>query len=397
QFSNASNLRHLKRFRSLDTINESSDVPPHFPITALGDRFNIYDNEESRTGINKMSKKVTTIKNSVDKMPVIPRFYFPVISKIQENRPESVLVIECGLPRYMSVALFCKMVELGCANERVTFEQFESLERYIRNEYYFKPIESVNDDSYFFRLEDIVMTHPGLEFLRKNLVFRERYVETVICRLFYDYNRNWSGKMTYKEFKRMDLPGMLRNLESKIDLNHICDYFSYKHFYVIYCKFWELDNDYDLRISKKDLAQYSDNALTTRMVDRVMHGYGKMTDLSPKEHDPKNPRMSYRDFIWFLLSEVDKSTNTSIEYWFRCLDCDGDGVLSVYELEWFYEEQFNHLKRCKQNAPQFFDMFFNISKFIAYEHYQQQLDEMNEIDAYVNIEYNKLLHAEQER
>ncbi|CAG8723104.1 14688_t:CDS:2, partial [Cetraspora pellucida] len=55
------------------------------------------------------------------------------------------------------------------------------------------------------------------------------------------------------------------------------------------------------------------------------------------------------------------------------------------------------LKRCKQNAPPFFDMFFNLSKFIAYEHYQQQLDEMNEIDAYVNIEYNKMLHAEQER
>lgn len=29
----------------------------------------------------------------------------------------------------------------------------------------------------------------------------------------------------------------------------------------------------------------------------------------------------------------------SIEYWFRCMDMDGDGVLSMYELEFFYEEQ----------------------------------------------------------
>lgn len=29
----------------------------------------------------------------------------------------------------------------------------------------------------------------------------------------------------------------------------------------------------------------------------------------------------------------------SIEYWFRCMDLDGDGVLSMYELEYFYEEQ----------------------------------------------------------
>lgn len=29
----------------------------------------------------------------------------------------------------------------------------------------------------------------------------------------------------------------------------------------------------------------------------------------------------------------------SIEYWFRCMDLDGNGVLSMYELEYFYEEQ----------------------------------------------------------
>ena len=28
----------------------------------------------------------------------------------------------------------------------------------------------------------------------------------------------------------------------------------------------------------------------------------------------------------------------SVEYWFRCMDMDGDGVLSLYELEHFYEE-----------------------------------------------------------
>lgn len=29
----------------------------------------------------------------------------------------------------------------------------------------------------------------------------------------------------------------------------------------------------------------------------------------------------------------------SIEYWFRCMDLDGDGVLSMYELQYFYQEQ----------------------------------------------------------
>ena len=34
----------------------------------------------------------------------------------------------------------------------------------------------------------------------------------------------------------------------------------------------------------------------------------------------------------------------SIEYWFRCMDIDGDGRISMYEMEYFYEEQMRRLK-----------------------------------------------------
>lgn len=34
----------------------------------------------------------------------------------------------------------------------------------------------------------------------------------------------------------------------------------------------------------------------------------------------------------------------SIEYWFRCLDIDGDGVLSLFELVYFYEEILQRLQ-----------------------------------------------------
>lgn len=35
-------------------------------------------------------------------------------------------------------------------------------------------------------------------------------------------------------------------------------FFSYEHFYVIYCKFWELDLDRDLSIDQRDLARHAD-------------------------------------------------------------------------------------------------------------------------------------------
>jgi len=48
-------------------------------------------------------------------------------------------------------------------------------------------------------------------------------------------------------------------LEDEDDINQITDYFSYEHFYVIYCKFWELDRDHDLLISKEDLSRHNDH------------------------------------------------------------------------------------------------------------------------------------------
>jgi len=39
------------------------------------------------------------------------------------------------------------------------------------------------------------------------------------------------------------------------------------------------------------------------------------------------------------MSEEDKTSDASVDYWFRCLDIDGDGYLSAYELEYFWEEQ----------------------------------------------------------
>ena len=38
----------------------------------------------------------------------------------------------------------------------------------------------------------------------------------------------------------------------------ITDFFSYEHFYVIYCKFWELDTDHNLEIDAQDLSRHAD-------------------------------------------------------------------------------------------------------------------------------------------
>lgn len=61
------------------------------------------------------------------------------------------------------------------------------------------------------------------------------------------------------ELRRSNFLQTLALLEEEDDINQITDYFSYEHFYVIYCKFWELDTDHDLYIDAKDLGRYNDH------------------------------------------------------------------------------------------------------------------------------------------
>lgn len=115
-------------------------------------------------------------------------------------------------------------------------------------------------------VQDVVDTHPGLAFLKEASEFHSRYVHTVIARIFYSVNRSWSGKISMAELRRSDLLQVLQLLEEEEDINQIMAYFSYEHFYVIYCKFWELDRDHDLFIDQNDLARHNDHGLYSHQI-----------------------------------------------------------------------------------------------------------------------------------
>uniref|UniRef100_A0A3B3QDV5 Protein phosphatase 2 regulatory subunit B''alpha n=1 Tax=Paramormyrops kingsleyae TaxID=1676925 RepID=A0A3B3QDV5_9TELE len=357
----------------------------------------------------------------------IPRFYFPKgIPNCGSNFDEAIAKIEavfvefeeekadiyemakvtkaCCCPLYWKAPMF------NCAGgERTGFVSVHSFVAMWR-----KLLHSCYDDASKFvyllakpgchyleqedfipLLQDIVDTHPGLTFLKDAPEFHSRYITTVIQRIFYTVNRSWTGRMTMMELRKSNFLQTLALLEEEDDINQITDYFSYEHFYVIYCKFWELDTDHDLFIDPKDLARYNDHASSSRIIERVFSGAVTRGNSVQREG-----RMSYAEFVWFLISEEDKKNPTSIEYWFRCMDLDGDGVLSMFELEFFYREQcermetmgieplpfhdllcqmldlvkpkcqgkitLHDLKRCRM-AHIFYDTFFNLEKYLDHE------------------------------
>ncbi|RZC52165.1 hypothetical protein C5167_020585 [Papaver somniferum] len=197
-------------------------------------------------------------------------------------------------------------------------------------------------------LRELLATHPGLEFLQSTPEFQERYAETVIYRIFFYVNRAWNGRLTLRELKRSNLITAMQHADEEEDINKVLRYFSYEHFYVIYCKFWELDMDHDFLIDKENLIRYGNHALTYRIVDRIFSQV-------PRRFTCKvEGKMGYEDFVYFMLSEEDKSSAPSLEYWFKCIDLDGNGVLTSNEMQFFYEEQL-HRMECMAQEPVLFE------------------------------------------
>lgn len=58
-------------------------------------------------------------------------------------------------------------------------------------------------------------------------------------------------------------------------------------------------------------------ALSTRMIDRIFSEVVAREGTENGKPIQGEKKMSYSEFVWFLLSEEDKNHPTAIEYWFR--------------------------------------------------------------------------------
>ncbi|XP_058642922.1 serine/threonine-protein phosphatase 2A regulatory subunit B'' subunit beta isoform X2 [Onychostoma macrolepis] len=428
----------------------------------------------NRAGVNAraLRRSVSTKKQAQAKKeePVtpalsesIPKFYFPrgqpqaninidnLISKIEKIfsqfpderaslKDMGLVAKACECPLYWKAPLF--HAAGGDRRGYVSVHKFVAMWR--------KVLQTCHDDASKFLhllakpgcnyleqedfipfLQDVVDSHTGLAFLKEASDFHSRYITTVVQRIFYNVNRSWTGKITCSELRRSSFLQNVALLEEEEEINQLTEFFSYEHFYVIYCKFWELDTDHDLYIDQRDLMRHNDQALSNRVIERLFSG---AITRNRKVH--KEGRLSYADFVWFLISEEDKKTETSIEYWFRCMDLDGDGVLSMYELQYFYQEQsqkleamaieplpfedclcqmldmvkpeipgkitLRDLKRCKLSHI-FFDTFFNIEKYLDHEQRDPLLaardaetmgQEISDWERYAAEEYDNLVAEE---
>lgn len=387
---------------------------------------------------------------------IIPQFYFPMgkpltpPQKVDTSQMSKITALfkECasglmlrrdfgsvtkaaGLPLYWK----CPLFEACTSSETCSLPQFiqvfEDLESTCHDEAAkFVRVMSKGTRSHLIwedfnnLLQDVIDTHPGMSFLDDAPEFHARYIETVTGRIMYTINRSWSSRITMTELRDSNFLKVLASLEEEPDINQVSDYFSYEHFYVIYCKFWEIDTDHDLIINLQDISRHADSTVNPFALERLFQG-----TVTPK----KTETLTYFDFIRFLLAEEDKSHPTAIEYWFRIMDLDGDGYLSLYELEYFYQAQLekmrllgveecsvldcicqaldivspkehtkislSDIKKCKQPSL-FFNIFLNIQKFLDHElkdplTNKEGEEPMSDWEKYASREYEDLIADEE--
>lgn len=155
---------------------------------------------------------------------------------------------------------------------------------------------------------------------------------------------------------------------------------------MLYCKLWELDADHDFYITREEFSKYEGHTLSKKAVDRVF-------EQVPRKFTSEKPgMMGYEDFVWFMLSEEDKTSNRAIEYWFAVVDLDANGIIGPHEMQYFYEEQVRRLESLNREPIYFSDILCQLNDaFVPEKEGNFTLADMKRKRNFASVFFNSLL------
>ncbi|CRG93919.1 phosphatase 2A regulatory subunit-related protein, putative [Plasmodium gallinaceum] len=198
-------------------------------------------------------------------------------------------------------------------------------------------------------VREILRRNKSLKFLLDHVEFLERYIESVIVRLYYHIDINDTNKIYLNDLRKHDLAHVWCSLDDSIKVQHVRQYFSYSHFYVYYCTFCQTSSCKDMLIDDNDLYRFDNHSLNDFIVNRIW------SRISMKLGGPNQKYMCLNDWIYFIMNYEDMTSNRSIEFWFKLIDLDADCVIRDHEIQVFFNIQMERLKSHYLEEPKFED------------------------------------------
>ncbi|SBT79585.1 phosphatase 2A regulatory subunit-related protein, putative [Plasmodium malariae] len=220
---------------------------------------------------------------------------------------------------------------------------------------FFNAIKGDNNKDYLefkdfdIYLREVLRRNKSLQFLLEHAEFLERYIESVIVRIYYHIDINDTNKIYLNDLRKHDLAHIWCCLDDTIKVQHVRQYFSYSHFYVYYCTFCQTSSCKDMLIDDNDLYRFDNHSLNDFIVNRIW------SRISMKLAGPNQKYMCLNDWIYFIMNYEDMTTNRSIEFWFKLIDLDADCVIRDHEIQVFFNIQMERLKSHYLEEPKFED------------------------------------------
>lgn len=238
-------------------------------------------------------------------------------------------------------------------------------------------------DDFRTPLKELLARHPGLTFLASHDEFQERYVDAVIWRIcFCCADPRGDGLiLTIRDLEKGDLGGCWKELTELKDVNLAQNFFSYEHFYVVYCRFYDLDQDHNALINKEDFSKFDNYGFSTIALDRIfdkllfirrnrINRCESLNLLSTSGYElraeaEQTDQIALEDFAFFLMCEEDRGNDRALSFWFKVVDVNGDGVISTSDMVFFYEEQKKRLETFETEPPLSEDVICQLSDMVC--------------------------------
>ena len=197
-------------------------------------------------------------------------------------------------------------------------------------------------DDFGFYIVSYLQSNPKFNICLKNTNECSIFSRYILMNLIIIYDPEFRGRVTRQNFVSHDFIQVLDEISN------------FDKFHEIYQIFEALDIQKKDSLSFKDLLSYDHKRIHPKVLERVWKFLpGKKV----------NDRITFADFVIFVILLEEKDLQASLNFWFRVCDLEEDGILSLGEMKiWFqYQKQMLKLmntdtEKFKELVPQIMDM-----------------------------------------